>query len=633
MFRPAFTPPELPHSGMPSLPATRSATRLSQRPLRIAEHLLVALWSQMEWRVATAAPRVADWIPAGLGPIVGSPGDISTIKTGPHRTVYRLRTTRGEFFVKHFHPVGGWNWLKHFVRPTRAEHERDLAHWLMAHGVPTITPLAVGLRRHRGSPCESLLVMPAIAGVPLDDHCRQYGLALAGPARAVWRQQLARAVGEFLGHLHREGGDHRDLHAGNVLVETTARGPRLHLIDLQALRRRPQLSLPSRLGNLARFHQFFVGLSTRSDRLRFWLAYQAASPTAPSKSTPRTVSDWFALSCGWPIGSSETGTNRQEFARDLEDLLVAQAQSGWDRADRAWRRGNRHVRRLRVGTHRLRAEATLPADWLQSVAEAPERLFAPDPMVQLCKNSARCRVALVRLPLDGPDRAPTDRAPTERAPTERALCVKSVVAGRWLSRLLDGWRLSLVRRAWETGHALLRRGLDTPRPLLCVEVPQRAGTRGYLVTEWIENTETAQTAAASRLPEFAPPARAAWLGLRGGQLASMLRRFHACGFDHRDLKLANLLVSRQPDNPRVWLLDLDGVRRWKRLPRQRAVQNLARLEVSCRVQGLTSATLRLRFLREYLAGSGEDWRSWWKWVAKAGQRKVSQNTRRGRPIS
>jgi len=603
---------------MPPLPATRSANRPSQRLQRVAEHPLVALWSQMEWRVTTAAPGLADWISAGLGPFVGSPGDISPVKTGPHRTVYRLRTTRGEFFVKHFHPVGGWNWLKHFVRPTRAEHERELAHWLTARGVPTITPLAVGLRRHRASPCESLLVMPAIPGVPLDDHCRQQGRALVGPARAVWRQQLARALGEFLGRLHREGGDHRDLHAGNVLVETTAGGLRLHLIDLQALRRQPTLSVSCRLSNLARFHQFFVGLSTRSDRLRFWRAYQAAAPIAPSMPIQRTVGEWLALSCGWPIGSPAADTNRREVTRHLEELLVRQAQAGWNRADRAWRRGNRHVRRLRVGTHRLRGEATLPADWLQSVAEAPEQLFAPDHVGQLCKNSARCRVALVRLPVDG---------------TERALCVKSVVAGRWMSRLLDGWRLSLVRRSWETGHALLRRGLETPRPLLCVEVPQRAGTRGYLVTEWIENTETAQAAAATRLRELAPPARTAWQVSRGRQLASMLRRFHACGFDHRDLKLANLLVSRQPENPRVWLLDLDGVRRWKRLPRQRAVQNLARLEVSCRVQGLTSATLRLRFLREYLAGSGENWRSWWKWVAKAGRRKVSQNARRGRPIS
>lgn len=603
---------------MSSLSTTRRPTRLSQRLDRAAAHPLLTLWSQVEWRVDPSAGPAADWIADGLEGIVNSPTGITTIKTGPHRTVYRVRTRRGEFFVKHYHPVGWWNWLKHFARRTRAEHERDLAHWLTGRGVPTITPLAVGLRRHLGSPCESLLVMPAIPGVPLDDHCRQQCRALVGRELAAWRQGLARALGRFLGELHREGGDHRDLHAGNVLVEATPAGPRLHLIDLQALHRGDDLSTASRRGNLANFHQFFVGLSTQSDRLRFWRAYLTVQPASWGESNRHSVADWFALTNGWPIKTPASHPLQQDVARRLEDQLVDQARVGWERADRAWRRGNRHVRRLRSGTHRLRGEATLPIDWLQSLVESPEQLFAPDHLVQLCKNSARCRVALVRLPLGG---------------TERALCVKSVVSGRWLARLLDGWRPSLVRRAWETGHALVRRGIPTPRPLVCVEVPQHRGTRGYLVTEWIENTETALTAVTETLPRRPRPDQRAWLTAQCRRLASILRRFHACGFDHRDLKLANLLVSRPGTDPRIWLLDLDGVRRWRRLPRQRIVQNLARIEVSCRVQGVTSSTLRLRFLKEYLAGSGEDWRSWWKWVAKAGRRKVSQNARRGRPIS
>jgi hypothetical protein len=38
-------------------------------------------------------------------------------------------------------------------------------------------------------------------------------------------------------------------------------------------------------------------------------------------------------------------------------------------------------------------------------------------------------------------------------------------------------------------------------------------------------------------------------------------------------------------------------------------------------------------LQVYLAGSGEDWRDWWNWVASAARRKQDQNARRGRPIS
>ncbi|MFN5296727.1 MAG: hypothetical protein ACK5HA_00400, partial [Planctomycetaceae bacterium] len=183
----------------------------------------------------------------------------------------------------------------------------------------------------------------------------------------------------------------------------------------------------------------------------------------------------------------------------------------------------------------------------------------------------------------------------------------------------------------------------------------------------------------------------------GRRLAKQLRRLHACHFDHRDLKLANVLVAGgearsaanvaaigqaessqsessqaeialrgtvasgtaaleaggiPPDDggvvagddsfgvspqaggtPQVWLLDLDGIRRWRRLPRARRVQNLARLHVSLAAQGVDSTWLRVRFLQVYLAGSGEDWRDWWNWVASAARRKQDQNARRGRPIS
>jgi len=90
---------------------------------------------------------------------------------------------------------------------------------------------------------------------------------------------------------------------------------------------------------------------------------------------------------------------------------------------------------------------------------------------------------------------------------------------------------------------------------------------------------------------------------------------------------------RAGGTPQVWLLDLDGIRRWRRLPRARRVQNLARLHVSLAAQGVDSTWLRVRFLQVYLAGSGEDWRDWWNWVASAAQRKQDQNARRGRPIS
>ena len=94
------------------------------------------------------------------------------------------------------------------------------------------------------------------------------------------------------------------------------------------------------------------------------------------------------------------------------------------------------------------------------------------------------------------------------------------------------------------------------------------------------------------------------------QLARQVRRLHDAGFDHRDLKFANLLVAADPADARIWFLDLDGVRVWRSLPRRRAVQNLARINVSSLVVDLVSDSDRLRFLKWYL---GDRFRSEWKW--------------------
>jgi tRNA A-37 threonylcarbamoyl transferase component Bud32 len=58
------------------------------------------------------------------------------------------------------------------------------------------------------------------------------------------------------------------------------------------------------------------------------------------------------------------------------------------------------------------------------------------------------------------------------------------------------------------------------------------------------------------------------------RLADLLARLHEAGFSHRDLKASNVLLD---DQLRPWLIDLDGVRRFRRLSEARAVADLARL--------------------------------------------------------
>lgn len=612
-----------------SLLSTPASTRLRRAPPADAAPGLSArrAFARARWHVSSGSETLAPVITAlDYWEEACRQGRVSVVKTGPHRTVYHLRSAQGEFYLKHYHARGALVWLKHLVRRTRAEHECAMALRLSSAGLKTIRPVAVGVVRHAGSPCESLLITRAIAdAVPLDEFCVRQLTGRHRHEAAVLRARLARAAGIFLARLHRAGGDHRDLHAGNLLVELDDAGEvLLSLIDLQALRFRRHLSPTDKRRALAAFNQFFAGKATQTDRLRFWRAYGAAEP-AVAKPAARSFWDLLAWSLGWQIPALDAANRSGPSARDAvlrrgeEAELARGALSGWRRADRAWARGNRHVRIVTSGACRGRGVADLPPHWLKSYVESPEQLLAADSVVRFCKQSARCRVALASLPF---------------STGAVGVCVKSVILRKRLSRWLGRWRWSGVRRAWEIGHALLRRGIDTPRPLLMVEKQRGAGRRGYLVTEWIAATLTARDFTIERLPGLSGDQRDAWLRAHARRLAVQLRRMHESGFDHRDLKLSNLLVSRNPEDPRVWLLDLEGVRVWKRLPWQRGVQNLARLEVSAHEQGLYGKTLRLRFLRWYLGEEFQaNWRIWWKAGELAGAAKRLQNEHRERPIS
>jgi tRNA A-37 threonylcarbamoyl transferase component Bud32 len=88
-------------------------------------------------------------------------------------------------------------------------------------------------------------------------------------------------------------------------------------------------------------------------------------------------------------------------------------------------------------------------------------------------------------------------------------------------------------------------------------------------------------------------------------------------------------------SPRVWLIDLVGVKRHRRLSRRRRVQNLARLHASFVYSTALTRTDKLRFLRTYLQWSlvGRDgWQRWWCEIEIATRAKIARTTRLRRPL-
>jgi hypothetical protein len=155
-----------------------------------------------------------------------------------------------------------------------------LRSWVHGHGLrerclPTPRPLLMLHRRRHGLPREGYLLTDKVEGAEeLLRHVAGLG-ALPASERAPRLRALIEQVARLVCELHRRQLEHRDLKAANVLVQRTATGPALWLIDLVGVTRHRTLTRPRRVQNLTRLHVSFHdhALLTRTDKLRFLRTY------------------------------------------------------------------------------------------------------------------------------------------------------------------------------------------------------------------------------------------------------------------------------------------------------------------------------------------------------------------------
>src|SRR5262249_24040378 len=155
-------------------------------------------------------------------------------------------------------------------------------------------------------------------------------------------------------------------------------------------------------------------------------------------------------------------------------------------------------------------------------------------------------------------------------------------------------------------------GLSTPRPL-AVLFRRKWGLswEGYLLTEKIPQVHELHRFVAGlnqgKPGLDSPSKRQQTLRSCIDGVARLVRDLHRRQLSHRDLKAANILVTEsdvptvnQEQRGRIWLVDLVGVKRHRRLSRRRRVRNLARLNASFFQVSAITRTDKLRFLRTYL---------------------------------
>ena len=524
--------------------------------------------------------RIAEWQQAGL---------LETVKTGSHRTVYRLNLPSGCFYLKHYR-VDDWKAvLQNVVRPPRAILEWRAAQWVAAAGISTIETVAVGRTIRRGFAFDSFLACRAIENTePLDVFVTHRLQQLPAARRHVVRRNLTESLGRLAAALHRDRIIHRDLHAENILVRLAPDDSlQLWLIDLHAVTACHRLTLRHIERNLALLNPALVHDLTDIDRVRFFRSY------------------WHAL-----LSPANTVTDAPEHLASLSARSVANRNAEYCRRDlirihhkrdRKWSDGNRRLIIADSDNVCCRGLSILGREQLLAIRDEPDAVLGFDLRDQSHDtNQEQTRIVSLK--------CGSDQIECHAQTIERPL------QSRW--QQLTGTH-SEVRRAWEMGHACLRRNIPTPRPLAIVEKECGNTLRQYFLTENIPSAVSLDAFLQDDLAEMESPVRDRQLSRIAIELARELRHMHAEGFDDKSLNAASILVSCNQPGRRLWFASPQNVRQWHRSGPRHVAGMLTGLADSLSSHTSVRLTHYLRFLKRFLADNCiADWKTTWRTVQR-----------------
>ncbi len=419
------------------------------------------------------------------------------------------------------------------IRSSRARAEWEASRQLSAAGVAVPPPLGYGEVRRGGRLVDSFFVARFLDGRSTVHDALEH-------RRGVAAHELQRAAAGLIRAMHDAGFDHRDLHAGNMLADSTPAG-RLVVVDLHRYAWRHPLPEAARIRGLAKWCHSVTDVASRAARWRMLVAY------APEAS--RRERQEQAHRIAGEMARIERIRRRSRAKRCLLESTVYTRDVG---AGRGARRRDLALERLDalLGSH-------------------DEALAARDQRV--AKLGRKSRIT-----------------------RHGDAVVKEVFPAGFGGRLKDALAPNRRNAGYRNAHLLDVLEEATARPLAWVE----RGGRSYTLYEDLSALPRFDRHARST---YRDGSRADQVRLRDAS-ADWLRGLHVRGIYHGDLKGVNVLVADDEEGVRFPLIDTDRVRLFpEAVDRRRVVKNLAQLAAS--IPRVVTRTERLRWFRRYARGT------------------------------
>jgi len=263
---------------------------------------------------------------------------------------------------------------------------------------------------------------------------------------------------------------------------------------------------------------------------------------------------------------------------------------------------------LRIGSSSLWIAGDLDGDPKTELLADPDFLFS-FPRCEIVKDQRKIKVARVPLEIGG---------------KVKGIYLKRYNVFSWRYRLSSLFVPSPASRSWVGAEILVRNGFCTGRPIAAVECRcWGMVTKSFYLSEEIAGGRTADLYWREELiPVRGSDGIRRRLNFLKG-LATLFRSLHERNIYHDDLKDANILVCPgSGSREEFYLLDLEGIRRYRRLSKRRQIKNLVQLN---RTMGkLLRKTEKLYWLKIYLGAVFNHRGEKKQWI-----RKVLEESHRG----